>query len=327
MHKEPLISVIIYVKDTSGALKKCLDTLLLQIYNNIEIICVYAENSVDKTALLQEYKQKFNILEIFNFPGVNSGRAWNEGLKQAKGDYVHFVNSDCWFMLDLYKVFAGTAAEKVPDISVINAALYKGDIIDIPCYELFDDEDLTKINDDMLYSYKDINHIMTKNLRVFNKIYKKEFLEKKNLSFLESNVYCEYLFNAQAFLNSSSVYINPEVYMRYTEQNVTEGAYTEKVFDIFDMITKTEEYLVSENLLKDYAFDFFNFICNSVDGYYRYCPNDLKRKYFDILRMFVLSRFNSMPPQIQDGYRKIKEVNFLITSDFEDYNKKKQVRS
>ena len=78
MQKKPLISVIIYVKDTSEVLKKCLDTLLFQIYNNIEIICVCSEYSVKNNSLLEEYKQKFNRFEILCFPDVNSGKAWNE---------------------------------------------------------------------------------------------------------------------------------------------------------------------------------------------------------------------------------------------------------
>ena len=324
MHKEPLISVIIYVKDTSEFLKKCLDTLLFQIYNNIEIICVYTGSLTEKLALLNDYKQKFNKLEILHLPGVNPGKALNEGLKTAQGEYVHFVNSDCWFMLDLYKIFAETSAEKDADMSIINAALYKGDIIDVPFYELFDDEDLTKINDDMLYSYKDIKHIMTKNLRIFSKIYKKKFLEDKKLSFWENNIYCEYLFNIQTLLNSSSVYINPEAYIRYTEQIIKEGAYTEKIFDIFDVITKMQEYLVSVDLLKWYVFDLFNFICNSLEEYYRYCPDNLKRKYFDILKMFIVGRFNFMPQEIQNNLRRIEQLDFLITSSFEEYNSRRQ---
>ena len=322
MHNKPLISVVIYVRKSADGLKKCLETLLLQMYKNIEVICVDSNLSGENTTLLYTYKDKFDSFEIIRNSGTTAGKAWNEGLRIAQGKYIHFINSDCWFLLDLYKVFAETSAEKEPDISVINSALYKEDIIDIPFYEMFDNEDLTENSDNMIYSRKDIHHILTKNIRVLNKIYKKEFLENNSQLFLENNNYCEYLFNIQTITKSSSIYINPEVYMRNREQNITDGADTEKVFDIFDMITKMQEYLISNNLLREYVFDFFNFICNSLDKYYKYCPNDLKRDYFDKMKFFILSRFNSMPQEIQNNYQKVKEVNFLITSGFEEYNSK-----
>ena len=292
------------------------------MYKNIEIICIDAGVSNENTAILYSFKPKFDRFKILEFVGASSGKAWNEGLKTAQGEYVHFINSDCWFLLDMYKVFVNEAINKNADINNFNSALYKEDIIDIPFYEHFDDEDLMKISEDMIYSYKDIKHLLTKNLRVLNKIYKKEFLEQNNFSFLENNSYCEYLYNIQTFAKSSSIYINPEAYMRNREQNITEGAYTKKVFDIFDMITTMQEYLISENLLREYVFDFYNFICNSLNEYYPYCPNDLKREYFDKLKMYILSRFNSMPQEVQNNYRKIEEVNFLITSNFEEYDSK-----
>ena len=320
MRNEPLISVIIYVKDSAERLKKCLETLSLQIYKNIEIICIDSGLNRQNIGILDTYKIKFNQFEVLYKTGLSAGQAWNEGLKTAKGNYIQFVNSDCWFLLDLYKVFADTAVNKAPDISIINSSLYKEDMIDIPYYELFDDEDLNKFSFNMIYSFNDIRHILTKNQRILNKIYKIDFLRNNNLSFAENNIYCEYLFNLQTLLKSSSVYINPETYMRHTEQIISDGAYTEKVFNIFDMITKMQEYLIAEKLLGKYVFDFFNFICNSLDKYYEYCPDDLKQEYFMTLKQFILSRFSSMPPEIQDNYRKIDEVNCLITSDFEEYN-------
>lgn len=322
MHNEPLISVIIYVKKTTEGLKKCLDTLFFQLYKNIEIICIDTGLSPENTALLYTYQTKFDKFKIFHSFNSNSAQAWNEGLKTAQGEYVHFVNSDCWFLLDLYKVFVSEAVQKNADVNIINSALYNGKIIDIPFYELFDDEDLIKTSDDMVYSYKDIRHIITKNIRVLNKIYKKEFLENNNISFLESNHYCEYLFNIQTLIKSSSVYINPEAYMRNREQYIVEDT-TDKVFDIFEILSLIERFLISEDIFKYYLFDVFNFICNSLNSYYKYCPESLKREYFERLRIFVLNRLNTMPPEIQNNFKKIADVNFIVTSTFEEYNNSK----
>ena len=214
MHNEPLISVVVNVYDSVPKLKKCLDTLMLQMYGNVEIICIDNGLSGMVTGVLYTYKSKDNRFEIVHTYKSNSSTAWNIGLRQAKGEYIHFINSNCWTLLDLYKVFADSVQKSDFDIYMFNASLYSEKFIDIPFYEFFDDEEIKSVSENNLYTYKDINHILIKNQRVLNKIYKKEFLERECIFFDENNIYGEYLFNFQSFIKSNLIYINSEAYIR-----------------------------------------------------------------------------------------------------------------
>ena len=323
MRKEPLISVIVNVYDSVQKLKKCLDTLKLQLYNNIEIICIDNGLSAEITAELYLYQSKDERFKIIHHEYSKASSAWNEGLKHSVGSYVHFINTNSWLLLDLYKVFAEKIQTCNADIYMFNANLYRDDVIDIPFYELFDSEDIKSVSENNIYSFKDINHIMTKNLRVFNKIYKKQFLEEYAL-FFAKNVYSEYLFNIQTLVKSKNIYVNNETYLRSSEQLIEEGKNTNGVADIFSMVIDVERFMSEEELFKYYVFDIFNYICNTLDSYYDYCPEEFKMHYFGQMQSGLRARFNSMPPQAQDILKNIEDVNFMLTSTFEEYNKKKQ---
>lgn len=94
MKNKPLVSIIVPVYNNEKYVKECIDSLLNQTYDNIEII-VINDGSVDNTKKILEknYKdnEKVNIIEKEN-EGVSAAR--NQGLKVAKGEYICFCDSD-----------------------------------------------------------------------------------------------------------------------------------------------------------------------------------------------------------------------------------------
>ena len=91
------ISVIIPVYNVSSYLRQCLNSVLNQNFKNIEIICVEDCSTDDSLEILEEYKKKYpEIVIIKNTQNLGLGLSRNEGLKVAKGYYVHFLDSDDW---------------------------------------------------------------------------------------------------------------------------------------------------------------------------------------------------------------------------------------
>ena len=92
----PLVSIIIPIKDKAKMTRRCIDSLYEKnTYKNFEIILVDNNSCEDETfKMLNEYKKRdnFKVLRLeceFNYSRIN-----NEAVKIAKGDYLLFLNND-----------------------------------------------------------------------------------------------------------------------------------------------------------------------------------------------------------------------------------------
>lgn len=99
----PLISVIIPVYNPGKHLYKCLDSIVGQTYRNLEIILIDDGSTDGSGAVCDKYAQ--NDSRIICIHQKNSGvsRARNAGLEIAKGEYIHFPDSDDYLDLDTYE--------------------------------------------------------------------------------------------------------------------------------------------------------------------------------------------------------------------------------
>ena len=95
-NNNPLVSIIIPIKDKAKMTKRCIDSLYEKnTYKNFEIILIDNNSVEDETfKMLDEYKKRdnFKVLRLeceFNYSHIN-----NEGVKIAKGDYILFLNND-----------------------------------------------------------------------------------------------------------------------------------------------------------------------------------------------------------------------------------------
>ena len=102
------LSVIIPVYNAEETIEKCLNTLLNQTFNEYELI-VINDGSTDNTSnILDKFKKNKNIV-IINKQNEGIGKARNIGIKEARGEYITFVDSDDYVdekMLEEYYTFA-----------------------------------------------------------------------------------------------------------------------------------------------------------------------------------------------------------------------------
>ena len=97
---QPLVSIIIPVYNVETYLHQCLDSIVNQTYKNIEIICVNDGSTDNSLSVLQEYKQNDSRIIILDIPNNGVSNARNQGLEQALGEWVMFVDSDDWLERD-----------------------------------------------------------------------------------------------------------------------------------------------------------------------------------------------------------------------------------
>lgn len=130
-----LISIIIPCYNCEKWIGRCLDSILNQTYNNIEIICVNDKSSDSTLDLLSKYADNYSCIKIVN-NRINLGPAnsRNIAIKQALGEYLCFCDSDDWYERDyLEKLLLSIEAES-SDISACEYTKYiesSGEKIDV----------------------------------------------------------------------------------------------------------------------------------------------------------------------------------------------------
>lgn len=103
MQDDKLISVIVTAYNIENYLPRCVDSLLAQTYEPMEIILV-DDGSTDGTAgICDEYARKSSLIRVIHKENGGPSSARNEGLKIAKGDYIGYVDGDDWTEPDMYK--------------------------------------------------------------------------------------------------------------------------------------------------------------------------------------------------------------------------------
>ncbi|MCI6444102.1 MAG: glycosyltransferase [Clostridia bacterium] len=226
---ETLLSIIVPVYNVENYLDDCLKSLTSQDLSNerYEIVCVDDGSTDGSLLILKDYAEKFpniRIIEKLN-GGVSSAR--NEGIKNANGEYIWFIDSDDCIRSDCLGQVADILKSKTPEQVFIS----------FKCV----DEDYKFAKQNILLEYHLSDKHSTAN--VCGAIIKSQIIKDNNISFELKMKYGEdTLFMYYVYLYSSdrdTIEINSPLY--YYRQRSTSAMHQESV----DNITKHTEDLIS----------------------------------------------------------------------------------
>lgn len=118
------VSVIIPVYNAGKYLAECLDSVIGQTLQDIEIICVDDGSSDNSLAILREYEAKDERVKIIGQQNQGAAMARNAGMAAARGEYLAFLDAD-----DLYYPYAlqraySCAARSSTDMVVFEAVFF-----------------------------------------------------------------------------------------------------------------------------------------------------------------------------------------------------------
>lgn len=89
-----MVSVILPVYNAQKDLARCLDSILGQDYENLEILAVNDGSTDDSLATLERYARWDERLKVFSQPNSGVSAARNLALEKAQGEYIRFVDAD-----------------------------------------------------------------------------------------------------------------------------------------------------------------------------------------------------------------------------------------
>ncbi len=113
-----MISIIVPVYKDEPYLRQCVDSILNQTYRDIEVLLI-DDGSPDRCGeICDEFAKKDQRIRVFHTENKGLSAARNLGLREAKGEYIGFVDSDDWIEPDMYEVLLKRMQETGADISV-----------------------------------------------------------------------------------------------------------------------------------------------------------------------------------------------------------------
>ncbi|MGO4496773.1 glycosyltransferase [Paenibacillus sp. 2RAB27] len=112
----PKVSIVVPIYNVEGYLGRCLDSILSQTMQEIEVIAVNDGSTDTSGAILDHYAVKDTRIVVIHKRNGGVSAARNDGIRLARGEYIGFVDPDDWIDHDMYEVLYHNAMEENADI-------------------------------------------------------------------------------------------------------------------------------------------------------------------------------------------------------------------
>ena len=249
--EKALISLIIPVYKVEKYLEKCIQSVINQTYENLQIILVDDGSPDNCGKICDEYAKKDHRIEVIHKSNGGLSDARNKGLEIAKGEYIGFVDSDDYIEADMYEVLYNLLKQYNADVSICNFYTVSQGKISIKNA----DNGINEYN--RIEILKEI--LLDKNIQSYawNKLYKKELFDEikyhigKKYEDIGTTFYLLEKCNKVVVTGKSEYYyINRQdsIVNNVTESTITD--YIELIMQRYDYIEENIKELSSYN--KDY---------------------------------------------------------------------------
>lgn len=249
--KKPLISVIIPVYNNEQYIEQCINSITRQTYQNLEVLCIYDENSTDNVLnILRNLEKNDNRIKVFLTNSKNVGASRNIGINNANGLYMCFLDSDDWVDPKYIDILYNEMATGQYDLVMCSSLLYNN-----KTFKFYEDQYYTHSFFHNMYSENNsftkdaiLKYMIQVEVGPCNKLFKTNIIKKHNINntediIFEDNIFFfKYIINCSLpikFVNNFLVY-----YRTHTKKSLTNQV--DKFLDIFKMLK------VLENIFKEY---------------------------------------------------------------------------
>lgn len=243
------ISVIVPVFNEAKVLSRCMDSLLKQTFQDIEIICINDGSSDNSLAILQNYADQDSRFKIISQENLGLSVSRNKGIDIARGEYIFFLDSDDYLHPQALEIFYQTAIHSQAPVVVSKSYCKLGK--DVVSNALMNTNNIhykiCKSPLSILYRHRLISAV------AWNKLYQREAL--KNFRFIEGIYFEDWPFTACFFSSIKNfALINEKLYIYNTSSpSITRSKFTiRKIHDYIVGIRYVYNYFMRLNKIKEW---------------------------------------------------------------------------
>ncbi len=241
----PKVSVIMPVYNVEAYLAECLDSVLHQTFQDIEIICIDDASTDHSMDILREFAHKdARITLLQNDSNQRQAYARNKGMDRACGEYVLFVDSDDYIEKDL-----------------VAKGLAVADGVDMVCFDykkvdsvwFGKDEHLFLVDEGKHSAHDYFRQSVDRNSIVYSpctKLYRRSFLLRENIRFMDGLLYEDVVFDFLCMMNAKEIYcITDKLYEYRIRKNssMTKGIDGKNVSAYFYIVCYLAQYYLEHH--------------------------------------------------------------------------------
>lgn len=227
------VSVVVPIYNVEKYLDRCLESLVNQTFQAIEIICVNDGSPDQSQKIVDDYQAKYpHLIKSLIKENGGLGDARNYGLAHATGKYICFVDSDDWVELEMIEEMYQNAIENESDI--------------VCCGLRRIDEHgnvLSREQLDFKKEYDPKEALVTLAPAAWNKLYRKGLFDETGIKYPVGLWYEDLPTTSMLIMNSKKITTVNEIFVNYLQR---EGSiiysYDERSRDIFTVLDQIRHY-------------------------------------------------------------------------------------
>lgn len=238
----PKVSIIVPVYNVEEYLAKCLDSLINQTLQDIEIIAVNDGSTDNSGELLKTYREKYSTkIKVLDKPNGGLSDARNYGIPHATGEYIAFLDSDDYVELNMYEKMYKKAIDEDSDM--------------VECDFIWEYPNKKKIDVGARYHNKK-EMIINARVVAWNKLIKRSILDVGKVDYPKGLRYedVEFFYKMVPYYNKVSFVKEPLVHYIQRANSISnmQNERTQEIFSVLDNVIK---YYKEKNLFDEYRME------------------------------------------------------------------------
>lgn len=305
---KPKISIIITSYNIENYISDCLDNIINQTIEDIEIIVV-DDGSKDRTPdIIREYsKRDSRIIPILNEENSVGGVATpaNIGITRATGEYIGFADGDDLYDTTMFHKLYLSAETNNADIALCAYEEFEGDTDNRKSPYEPAWSNVKSLDSLEIIKPQDKKKILSLLPVPWRKLYKAELLKKNNLLFPVG----PYFFEDNGFhwfttLQATKVSFVDEILCLHRRNRVgqTMSSGGHKLLGVFHQHSVIYDFLIEKNIISDYKDYSLNWLCGHVSWIQQVLSTEFSKDFYDT----VLPHFEKYSNSEVQGYLSTK---------------------
>ncbi|MFR4439779.1 MAG: glycosyltransferase [Hungatella sp.] len=290
----PMVSVIVPVYNAQASIRRCVESVLNQGYTDFELLLVNDGSTDISGDICEEYARKDGRIRVIHKENTGVSDSRNRGLKEARGQFIQFLDSDDWITTDATTLMVRSALESGCDMVITDfyrvigdRVSHKGDI------EQDGPMTLELFAGFMMENPADFYYGV-----LWNKLFRRDIIETYQLSMDKAISWCEdFMFNLEYLRHTQTIYalrVPVYYYVKTKGSLVSQGI----------SLTKT---IKMKRMVFEYYHDFYKSVLTE---------EDYEKNRLSVYRFLVDAAGDGMIPiSIFPGSRKLGEERSSVSHE------------